>query len=34
MGRNGAGKSTLLRAAAGLHDPVRGSVRVPRGSRC
>ncbi|MGH2955110.1 MAG: ABC transporter ATP-binding protein [Solirubrobacterales bacterium] len=26
MGRNGAGKSTLLRAAAGLLDPVRGTI--------
>jgi energy-coupling factor transport system ATP-binding protein len=31
MGRNGAGKSTLLRAAAGLLDPVRGTVRAPEG---
>jgi energy-coupling factor transport system ATP-binding protein len=28
MGRNGAGKSTLLRAAAGLHEPVAGKLRV------
>ncbi len=27
MGRNGAGKSTLLRAAAGLVEPVRGSIK-------
>ena len=32
MGRNGAGKSTLLRAAAGLLEPVRGSIETPRGS--
>ena len=31
MGRNGAGKSTLLKTAAGLIDPVRGKVEVPRG---
>ena len=31
MGRNGAGKSTLLRAAAGLLEPVRGSIAAPRG---
>ena len=31
MGRNGAGKSTLLRAAAGLVEPVRGSISAPRG---
>ncbi len=31
MGRNGAGKSTLLRTAAGLLDPVRGKVEIPRG---
>lgn len=31
MGRNGAGKSTLLRAAAGLSDPVAGSVKAPSG---
>ena len=31
MGRNGAGKSTLLRAAAGLLDPVAGSVDAPAG---
>jgi energy-coupling factor transport system ATP-binding protein len=31
MGRNGAGKSTLLRTATGLIEPVRGSVRTPRG---
>ncbi len=31
MGRNGAGKSTLLRAAAGLLEPVRGSVATPGG---
>ncbi len=31
MGRNGAGKSTLLRAAAGLVEPVRGSITAPRG---
>ena len=31
MGRNGAGKSTLLKAAAGLVDPVRGKVGVPKG---
>jgi ABC-type multidrug transport system ATPase subunit len=29
MGRNGAGKSTLLRAAAGLIEPVAGTVRAP-----
>jgi energy-coupling factor transport system ATP-binding protein len=28
MGRNGAGKSTLLRAAAGLHEPVAGTLDV------
>ena len=28
MGRNGAGKSTLLRAAAGLIEPVRGSIEA------
>lgn len=31
MGRNGAGKSTLLRAAAGLVDPVSGSISAPEG---
>lgn len=31
MGRNGAGKSTLLRTAAGLVEPVSGSVEVPAG---
>ncbi len=31
MGRNGAGKTTLMRAAAGLVEPVRGSVRAPAG---
>jgi ABC-type multidrug transport system ATPase subunit len=31
MGRNGAGKSTVLRAAAGLLEPARGSIAVPRG---
>ncbi len=31
MGRNGAGKSTLLRAAAGLVDPVAGSIAAPAG---
>ncbi|MGA8534512.1 MAG: ABC transporter ATP-binding protein [Candidatus Tumulicola sp.] len=28
LGRNGAGKTTLLRAIAGLHAPVRGSIRI------
>jgi energy-coupling factor transport system ATP-binding protein len=28
MGRNGAGKSTLLRAAAGLHEPMAGKLKV------
>ncbi len=28
MGRNGAGKSTLFRVAAGLFEPVRGSVEA------
>jgi energy-coupling factor transport system ATP-binding protein len=28
MGRNGAGKSTLLRAAAGLHEPVAGTLQI------
>jgi energy-coupling factor transport system ATP-binding protein len=31
MGRNGAGKTTLLRAAAGLVEPVRGSVSAADG---
>jgi energy-coupling factor transporter ATP-binding protein EcfA2 len=31
MGRNGAGKSTLLKTAAGLIDPVRGSIETPGG---
>jgi energy-coupling factor transport system ATP-binding protein len=31
MGRNGAGKSTLLRAAAGLVEPVKGRIELPRG---
>jgi energy-coupling factor transport system ATP-binding protein len=31
MGRNGAGKSTLLRAAAGLVEPVAGSLELPGG---
>jgi energy-coupling factor transport system ATP-binding protein len=31
MGRNGAGKTTLLRAAAGIVDPVAGSVEAPGG---
>lgn len=31
MGRNGAGKSTLLRSAAGLVEPVSGSIDVPGG---
>jgi energy-coupling factor transporter ATP-binding protein EcfA2 len=29
MGRNGAGKTTLLRTAAGLIDPVHGSIIAP-----
>jgi energy-coupling factor transporter ATP-binding protein EcfA2 len=29
MGRNGAGKSTLLKTAAGLIEPVAGTVRAP-----
>jgi energy-coupling factor transport system ATP-binding protein len=31
MGRNGAGKSTLLRAAAGLIEPVGGTIATPAG---
>ena len=31
MGRNGAGKTTLLRSAAGLVEPVRGRIAIPRG---
>ena len=31
MGRNGAGKSTFLRTAAGLIDPVHGSIKVSGG---
>lgn len=31
MGRNGAGKSTLMRAAAGIVEPVSGSVEAPGG---
>jgi energy-coupling factor transport system ATP-binding protein len=31
MGRNGAGKSTFLRTAAGLIDPVHGSIKAPGG---
>ena len=31
MGRNGAGKSTLLRAAAGLLEPVRGTIAAAAG---
>jgi energy-coupling factor transport system ATP-binding protein len=31
MGRNGAGKSTLLRAGAGLVEPVKGHIDLPRG---
>jgi energy-coupling factor transport system ATP-binding protein len=31
MGRNGAGKSTLLRATAGLVEPVKGRIDLPRG---
>ncbi len=31
MGRNGAGKSTLLKTAAGLIDPVRGTIECPGG---
>jgi energy-coupling factor transport system ATP-binding protein len=31
MGRNGAGKSTLLRTAAGLIEPVHGSIKAPSG---
>lgn len=27
LGTNGAGKSTLVRTLAGLHDPLRGSIR-------
>lgn len=30
MGKNGAGKSTLLKILAGVRNPTRGSVSVPR----
>lgn len=30
MGKNGAGKSTLLKILAGLREPTRGTVSVPR----
>jgi energy-coupling factor transporter ATP-binding protein EcfA2 len=30
MGRNGAGKSTLLRTLAGLQEPIRGKIEIPR----
>ena len=30
MGKNGAGKSTLLKILAGLREPTRGAVSVPR----
>lgn len=30
MGKNGAGKSTLLKILAGLREPMRGTVSVPR----
>ena len=32
MGPNGAGKSTLLRTAAGILEPVAGSIEAPAGS--
>lgn len=28
MGRNGSGKTTLLRTLAGVHEPIRGTVRI------
>jgi branched-chain amino acid transport system ATP-binding protein len=28
LGANGAGKSTTLRSIAGLHRPVRGSIKL------
>lgn len=30
MGKNGAGKSTLLKILAGLREPTRGTVSIPR----
>ena len=31
MGKNGAGKSTMLKILAGVRQPTRGSVQVPKG---
>jgi ATP-binding cassette subfamily F protein 3 len=31
MGKNGAGKSTLLKILAGIQNPTRGAVTVPKG---
>ena len=30
MGKNGAGKSTMLKILAGVRQPTRGSVQVPK----
>ncbi|MBR0501858.1 MAG: ABC-F family ATP-binding cassette domain-containing protein [Paludibacteraceae bacterium] len=32
MGKNGAGKSTLLKILAGIQNPTRGAVTVPKGT--
>ena len=32
VGKNGAGKSTMLKILAGLQQPTRGQVSMPRGT--
>ena len=34
MGKNGAGKSTLLKILAGIRQPTRGKVSVPKDCVC